>query len=151
MIYLHSGEFLENNIGDLLISSEHVAHVQIGNSLEHALLLLTKSGYSAIPVLDPQYKLQGLVSTPIIMDAILGIERIEFEKLEKKRVEEVMNINIPRLKVDSPAKQFIGLLVDHPFLCIENKDGFFEGILTRRSVLSQLSSQLNNLRKNKNN
>lgn len=64
MIDLHSGEFLEINIKDLMIPSERVAHVQVKNSLEHALLVLTKSGYSAIPVLDPQYKLQGLISTP---------------------------------------------------------------------------------------
>lgn len=84
MISLHSEEFLGFNISDFMIPSERVAHVQVGNSLEHALLVLTKSGYTAIPVLDPQYKLQGLISTPIIMDSILGLERIEFEQLEKK-------------------------------------------------------------------
>ena len=36
-----------------MIPSERVAHVQIGNNLEHALLVLTKSGYTAIPVLRP--------------------------------------------------------------------------------------------------
>lgn len=84
MISLHSGEFLEIDIRKLMIPSERVAHVQVGNNLEHALLVLTKSGYTAIPVLDPHYKLHGLISTPIIMDSILGLERIEFEQLEKK-------------------------------------------------------------------
>ena len=86
MISLHSGEFLENNIRDLMIPSERVAHVQIGNNLEHALLVLTKSGYTVIPVLDPHYILHGLISMPIIMDSILGLERIEFEKLEENKV-----------------------------------------------------------------
>ena len=31
-------EFLELNIRNLMIPSERVAHVQVGNSLEHALL-----------------------------------------------------------------------------------------------------------------
>ena len=53
MISLSSKELLETNIKDFIIPSEKVAHVQVGNSLEHALLLFTKSGYSAIPVLDP--------------------------------------------------------------------------------------------------
>lgn len=81
MISLYSGEFLEVSIKDLMIPSERVAHVQVGNSLEHALLVLTKSGYTAIPVLDPHYRLMGLISTPIIMDSILGLERIEFEQI----------------------------------------------------------------------
>jgi predicted transcriptional regulator len=147
MISLHSGEYLEISIRDLMIPSERVAHVQIGNNLEHALLVLTKSGYTAIPVLDPLYKLHGLISTPSIMDSILGIERIEFEKLEEKRVEECMNKNTPRLKADSDIKLAIELLVDHPFVCIENEDGFFEGILTRRALLNRLHKHVRRLNK----
>ncbi|MBA4538075.1 CBS domain-containing protein [Bacillus aquiflavi] len=145
MISLYSGEFIENNLKDLMISSERVAHVQIGNSLEHALLVLTKSGYTAIPVLDPHYKLHGLISTPIIMEAILGLERIEFEKLEEKRVEEVMNRTVPRLKINATMNAYLELLVDHPFLCVEDENGYFEGILTRRAVLKQLNQYVHKL------
>ena len=131
-------EFLEMNIRNLMIASERVAHVQVGNSLEHALLVLTKSGYTAIPVLDPHYRLHGLISTPIIMESILGLERIEYEKLEQKKVEEVMNKKIPHLKIDASIPDSIELLVDHPFLCVENDEGLFEGILTRRAVMQLL-------------
>ncbi|WP_449621410.1 cyclic-di-AMP-binding protein CbpB [Robertmurraya sp. Marseille-Q9965] len=139
MVSLHSEEFLEISIQDLMIPSERVAHVQVKNSLEHALLVLTKSGYSAIPVLDPQFKLHGLISTPLIMDAILGLERIEFEKLETQCVEEIMNQEIPRIQIDSSLKTCLNLLIDHPFLCVENTEGLFEGILTRRAVLIKLN------------
>ncbi|MGG3466492.1 cyclic-di-AMP-binding protein CbpB [Neobacillus pocheonensis] len=139
MISLPSGEFLELTIKELMIPSERVAHVQIGNSLEHALLVLTKSGYTAIPVLDPHYKLHGLISTPIIMDSILGLERIEFEKLENKRVEEVMKKSIPRIKISGSLSRSLELLVTQPFLCVETEDGFFEGILPRSTVLNQLN------------
>lgn len=140
MISLHSGEFLELSIKDFMIPSERVAHVQIGNSLEHALLVLTKSGYTAIPVLDPHYKLHGLISTPIIMDSIIGLERIEFEKLEEKRVEEVMKTNISRVKITDSMITCLELLVNHPFLCVESEEGFFEGILPRSTVLDQLNN-----------
>ncbi|MBS4189038.1 CBS domain-containing protein [Bacillus sp. FJAT-49705] len=148
MISLHSGEYLDNNIRNFMIPSERVAHVQIGNNLEHALLVLTKSGYTAIPVLDPYYKLHGLISTPIIMDSILGLERIEFEQLEKKRVEEVMNRKIPRLNINSSIQDSIPFLIDNPFLCIENEDGYFEGIFTRRTVLIELNKHKHKLNKN---
>jgi hypothetical protein len=36
------------------------------------------------------------------------------------------------------------LLVDHPFLCVENDEGFFEGILTRRAVLGLINNALHN-------
>lgn len=138
---LHSEEFLDIKADKLMIPLERVAHVQSKNNLEHALLVLTKSGYSAIPVLDYHDKLHGLISTPLIMEAILGIERIEFEKLQSILVEEVMNKEIPRVTTNSSLNQYLKLLVDHPFLCIENEAGFFEGIVTRRVVLDLLAKQ----------
>jgi predicted transcriptional regulator len=133
--------FVNLTIHELMIPSERVAHVQVGNSLEHALLVLTKSGYTAIPVLDPDYKLHGLISMPIIMDSILGLERIEYEKLEHKRVEQVMINNIPRIKLNSVITHIVELLVNHPFICVEDEKGKFEGIITRRSVLFLLNDQ----------
>lgn len=147
MISLHSGEFLENNIRDLMIPSERVAHVQIGNNLEHALLVLTKSGYTVIPVLDPHYILHGLISMPIIMDSILGLERIEFETLEEKKVEEVMNQSVPRLKTSDSMNTALELLINHPFICIESEERVFEGILPRSTVLNQLSKHIKTLNK----
>jgi predicted transcriptional regulator len=147
MISLPSGEFLELTITDLMIPSERVAHVQIGNSLEHALLVLTKSGYTAIPVLDPQYKLHGLISTPIIMDSILGLERIEFEQLENKRVEEVMKGSISPIKISASITTCLELLVSQPFLCVETEDGFFAGILPRSTVLNQLNKIVKRFKK----
>jgi len=150
MISLPNDGFLKLTIKDLMIPSERVAHVQVGNNLEHALLVLTKSGYTAIPVLDPHYKLHGLISTPIIMDSILGLERIEFEQLEKKRVEEVMKGSIPRVKISEPLKKCLELLVNQPFLCVETEDGYFEGILPRSTVLNQLNKIINRLQNSKN-
>ncbi|ASV66119.1 MULTISPECIES: cyclic-di-AMP-binding protein CbpB [Cytobacillus] len=147
MISLHSEEFLEIDIKDLLIPSERVAHVQIGNNLEHTLLVLTKSGYTAIPVLDPHYKLHGLISTPMIMESILGLQRIEFDQLEEKRVEEFMNHDVPRLNINTSLRNATGLLVDHPFICVEDDEGYFEGILTRRSLLVQLQKALHSKKK----
>ena len=147
MISLHSGEFLEINIKDLMIPSERVAHVQVQNNLEHALLVLTKSGYTAIPVLDPHYKLHGLISTPIIMESILGLERIEFEQLEEKKVEEVMNNDVPRISIDASIKSSLEILIDHPFICVESEEAIFEGILTRRTVLFHLNKHIKKLNK----
>ena len=147
MISLYSGEFLGLSVKDLMIPSERVAHVQVGNSLEHALLVLTKSGYTAIPVLDPHYRLMGLISTPIIMDSILGLERIEFEQLDTKKVETAMNTEIPRINGHSNLQSSLDLLVDYPFLCIEDESGIFEGILTRRTVLQKLTNEVKRMNK----
>lgn len=142
MISLHSSEFSKNTLDQLLIPAERVAHVQIGNSLEHALLVLTKTGYTAVPVLDAAYKLHGLISTPLILDHITGIERIQFEHLDQSKVEHVMKKEIPRIHTNGHFQKALSLLVDHPFICVEDQDGFFIGIITRRALLKQLQKNI---------
>lgn len=141
MFGLQSENVFETSIKDLLIPADKVAHVQIGNSLEHALLVLTKTGYTAVPVLDPTYQLHGLISSTHILDSILGLERIEFERLEKMKVEEVMNSEIPRLNLNDNVLKGLDLVINHPFVCVENDDLLFEGIFTRRAILKQLNKQ----------
>ncbi len=142
MISLQNHESLDPKISDYIISSEKVAHVQIGNNLEHALLVLTKSGYSAIPVLDARFKLHGLISSAMITESILGLERIEFEKLTDKKVEDVMAINFAKISLTARFEKAIDLLIDNPFLCVADEDGYFEGIITRRALLKQLRAQV---------
>ncbi|MEH7382348.1 cyclic-di-AMP-binding protein CbpB [Bacillus sp. JJ1533] len=142
MFGLQSENLFEITIKNMLIPADKVAHVQIGNSLEHALLVLTKTGYTAVPVLDPKYKLHGLISSTHILDSILGLERIEFERLEKMKVEEVMNREIPRLNYNDNVLKGLHLVIDNPFVCVENDEFVFEGIFTRRAILKQLNKQL---------
>jgi len=129
-------DFLIKPVKDLIISSSKVAHVQLGNSLEHALLVLIKSGYSAIPVLDSSYRIQGLISTTMILDQILGLERIEYDRLGEYTVDHVMNTKIPRMKESEHFLRALELSINHPFVCMEDEDGVFVGILTRKNVLA---------------
>ncbi|UOF91644.1 CBS domain-containing protein [Fodinisporobacter ferrooxydans] len=132
---LQNGFMFEHEIKELIIPSDNVAHVQLGNTLEHALLVLIKSGYSAIPVLDHTYKLHGLVSKTMILDSILGMEQIEYERLGSHKVEEVMNPKVPRMKESDTFTRAMELSINNPFICIEN-EGIFTGIITRRSILA---------------
>ncbi|MGM9923287.1 MAG: cyclic-di-AMP-binding protein CbpB [Bacillus sp. (in: firmicutes)] len=142
MIISNNTELLSSPIEPYVISAERVAHVQFENNLEHGLLVLTKSGYTAIPVLDSHFKLHGLISSPLILDSILGLQRIEFEKLEELKVSDVMNTDIPRLRLNDTLERGFELLIDHPFVCVEDEDGTFEGILTRRAILKEIQKQM---------
>ena len=138
MISMSSKALLDSSIKDFIISSEKVAHVQCGNSVEHALLVLTKTGYSMIPVLDMKYRLMGLLSTRMIMESILGLERIEYEKLENIKVDDVMEHDVAYLKITDTFSKALELVINHAFLCVTDEEGTFMGILTRRVILKQL-------------
>ncbi|WP_088043968.1 cyclic-di-AMP-binding protein CbpB [Bacillus sp. EAC] len=142
MISIDGQQFFEHKLDEVIISSEKVAHVQIGNSLEHALLVLTKSGYSSIPVLNPKFQLLGLISTSMILDRILGLERIEFERLNNMKVEEVMCKEFPLLKTTDTLAKGLESVIDHPFVCVVGDEFTFEGILTRRAILKQVNKSV---------
>ena len=142
MISITSKHLLDLPISDFIISSEKVAHVQSGNSAEHALLVLTKTGYSSIPVLDIKYRLIGLLSTKMITESILGLERIEYEKLENIKVDEVMERNVAYIKNTDTFRKALDLVINHPFLCVIDEEEMFVGILTRRVILKQLKKYI---------
>lgn len=139
---LETSQLLQNRIHELVIPASKVAHVQLGNSLEHAMLVLIKARYSAIPVLDHQYKIKGQISKTMILESILGLERIEYEKLESRVVEEVMDTKIPRMKEDETFLKALELSINHPYVCVEDHEGVFRGILTRRAILATVYQYL---------
>lgn len=138
MISMTNKDLLDLPISEFIISSEKVAHVQVGNSAEHALLVLTKTGYSAIPVLDFKYRLIGMLSSKMITESILGLERIEYEKLENIKVDEVMEQDVAFLKHTDTFRRAFDLVINHAFICVVDDDDTFVGILTRRVILKQL-------------
>lgn len=137
--------FAEKKISELMIPSEKVAHVHVNNPLEHAMLVLIKSGYSAIPVVDSEFKLKGLISMSLILDSILGIERIEVERLENKVVEDVINRDVPVIHEEDNLLKGLRLSIDHPFLCVVDDNEIFTGILTRRVILKYMNRYIHEM------
>lgn len=142
MISIEREELDEYTVEDLMIPSEEVAHVQGANPMEHALLVLVKSGYSAVPVLDAEYKLNGIISKTIIIENILGIEQFELDKLSSMCVKEGMDTEIPYLKRGDSFVDGLRAVIDHPFVCVVDEDNHFDGILTRRTILKYTNQHL---------
>ncbi|WP_059102510.1 cyclic-di-AMP-binding protein CbpB [Shouchella shacheensis] len=132
----------DDDIANLIIPSDKVAHVQLNNPLEHALLVLIKSGYTAIPVLDSSFKLAGTISKSLILDSLLGVENFELDRLSEKKVAEAMDVNAPCISPDATFSKALSLSINHPFLCVVDHEQAFNGILTRRSILALISKHL---------
>jgi predicted transcriptional regulator len=135
-------DLLETSLDKLMISADNVACVQEDNLAEHALLVLIKAGYSAIPVLNARGNVAGIISKTLILDAILGLERIEFEKLSVMKVHEVMNQSVPRVQMTSQFLRLLELCILSPFLCVENATGSFMGLVTRQTILTEIHKSI---------
>ncbi|MBM7097235.1 MULTISPECIES: cyclic-di-AMP-binding protein CbpB [Alteribacter] len=144
---LQEYHILQQPIESFIISAEEVAHVQPDNSLEHALLVLVKSGYTAIPVLDTAFKLRGLISKAQILDSIIGIEKIEPDRLHNTTVTEVMSTTFACVKKNSPFEKALSFSINNPFICVEDEKGAFLGIITRSKLLAYLNGYLHDQKK----
>lgn len=144
---LETTSILNEPIARFIISVDEVAHVQPENTLEHAFLVLIKSGYTAIPVLDIQFKLHGLISKAQILDAIIGLEKMEPERLQTMKVIDVMTTEIARMKDTQLFEKALSLSINHPFICVENDEGAFVGIVTRSKLLAYVNGYLHEQRK----
>ncbi len=145
MISIEHKDFLFTSVKEYIIPAEKVAHVQEGNNAEHALLVLTKTGYSSIPVLDAKDHLKGLLSMRTVTDSILGLAHIEYERLPELKVDEIMRKEIDTLKTTDTFQKGLDYLIDHPFICVTEEDGTFAGILTRRVLLKQFKKYIYNV------
>ena len=130
---------LQDDDGQIFVSSENVANLNLNNNLNHAVLVLSKIGYNAIPVLDNDSHIRGLISMSMIMNAIMGLDALRFEALETLKVKDVMDTNVPIMDESDELEDVLRNLIDHSFLCLADEQGVFKGIVTRKEILSRVN------------
>lgn len=121
-------KLLINEETSLVKPAEQVAVVGIKNRLNHALLLLTTDKYAVVPVLDDHSKMCGLISMPTIMQTIMDIEDVHFEKLGEIEVGEVMDRNYPYVFENYELEDVLNRLVHHAFITVIDDEGFSKAL-----------------------
>jgi predicted transcriptional regulator len=129
-------------INRMIIPGDDVALVYEDNTAEHALLVLIKSGYSAVPVLRTKNEVVGIVSKTLILDKILGLSKIDFDLLQTIAVGDVMNPTVPKIQLHQTFLKALQISIDAPFLIAEDENHKFIGLLTRRHILALIQQHL---------
>ena len=137
-------KMLLNNVNTLVKPADELAVIAANHSLDHALLLMTKNKYTLVPVIDKDSKLQGLISMALIIEAIMDIEDVYFEKLGSIKVAEVMEMDYPSVTQNYDLEQVIRLLVNHAFVSVVNEENVLLGIITRQEILRGTNRILHN-------
>ncbi len=126
----------------LMINSEDVATVRTENSLLHAMMILTNVGYSSVPVLDKEHKLQGVVTLPRIIDGIKNQVSYDFDQLSEQKVEDVLCSDCNDFSIieeNANLEEILRQLVSHNYVCIVDQENVFLGIVTRKTILKRFN------------
>ena len=136
MISKRMEKMLIEDMDSLVKPANEVAVVGTSNTLDHALLLMTTNKYSVVPVIDEKSKIKGLVSMPIIIEAIMDIEDVRFDKLGEIKVEEIMDVDFPVVTMDFELEDILRMLVHTAFISVVDDDEVLIGIITRQEILT---------------
>ncbi|WP_143463278.1 MULTISPECIES: cyclic-di-AMP-binding protein CbpB [Levilactobacillus] len=128
-----------------VIPADVVANVTATNTLEHAIMVLSKVGYSRIPVLDADDHLQGMISLAAITNQLLQVPGAAVDQLSNYTVADAM-LPVDHW-VDDPTKleTILNYLIDEPFIPLVDADNVFQGIITRREILKRINYLAHNL------
>ena len=132
---------------NLMIPASQVAVVNENDSLLHAILVLSSSGYQIIPVIDDNNCIRGLISIPQIVRSFDNLSLFNEEKLAKHSVKEAMNQVVPILFDNYELEDVISVLIDNNFACVTLKNGYFLGIIPRKIVLERFTQVAHNIEK----
>lgn len=147
MIGKHVSELLQENKEHYLVPADNVASVLYTNPLEHALLVLSKVGYSKIPVLDKDDRFVGLIGLNDIVGKMIDLTRIDTDNLAGLTVADVMEIGIDCIKPDCDLEDMLHLMVDNSFLPMVDDNRIFLGIVTRKEILKSVNHMAHELEK----
>lgn len=140
-------KMLLNDVDTLIKPVDELAVIAANHSLDHALLLMTKNKYTLVPVIDKDSKIKGLISMALIIEAIMDIEDVYFDKLSEIKVREVMEKEYPSVSEEYILEKVIRLLVKNPFVSVVDNEGILVGIITREEILRGTNRILHNFEK----
>ncbi|WP_262122194.1 cyclic-di-AMP-binding protein CbpB [Anaerococcus sp. Marseille-Q5996] len=130
---------------NIMIPASDVAIVREDDSLVHAILVLSSSGYQTIPVLDKENRVRGLISISYIVTSTEDLSIFDEDRLAQIKVKKVMNQVVPILFDNYNLEDVLRLLVNHNFICVTHKNGYFVGIIPRKIILERFTNIAHNL------
>lgn len=130
---------------NIMIPASDVAIVREDDSLVHAILVLSSSGYQTIPVLDDENRVRGLISISNIVTSTEDLSIFDEDKLAQIKVNKVMNQVVPILFDNYNLEDVLRLIINNNFICITHKNGYFLGIIPRKIILERFTHIAHNL------
>ena len=130
---------------NIMIPASDVAIVREDDSLVHAILVLSSSGYQTIPVLDRENRVRGLISISNIVTNSEDLSIFDEDKLAQIKVKQVMNQVVPILFDNYNLEDVLRLIINNNFICVTHKNGYFLGIISRKVILERFTNIAHNL------
>lgn len=132
------------NIAKIMIPKVMTAFLYDKNTVRQGLEVMTRYGYTAVPVLDDDDCYLGCVTEGDFLRHVMAVGSTQKHDHEHYRIGEIFRRDFcPAVDIDAPEEQVISAILNQNFLPVVDGQGKLCGIVTRKSVISYLWEKTN--------
>ena len=146
MIAKEFEQFLLEQEETFLTPAENLAVLIDTHNADHAILLLSQMTYSRVPVVTDKRKFVGTIGLRDIL-AYQMENGLCQEAMADTDIVHMTKKNVAIVEPDYHLTDVLHKLVDESFLPVVDKDGVFQGIITRKSILKAVNALLHDFSK----
>ncbi len=125
------------NIIKMMVPKSMTVFVHENDAARQGLEILSRCGYTAIPVLDESEHYIGSVTEGDFLRRLLAEGTADIRALERCRIGDVIREDFcPSISIDSDADTVIGAILDQNYVPVVDSRNTFCGIVTRRRLIA---------------
>ncbi len=125
------------NIFNILVPKQMLTYLNSNDTLDSAADFLIASGYTAVPVVDDAGEYVGVVSEGDFLRIVMDEGR---HNLSKYKVSDIVKVDVDGAVLNTVSKKEVyEKILDRNFLSVVDDRKCFIGIITRKSVIIELS------------
>ena len=130
------------NIAKIMIPRACTVFLNEKQTVRQGWEIMTRNGYTAIPVLDAEQHYMGCVSEGDFLRHILSMGSMDKLDMENHRVRELVRRDFcPPISMDAEEAEVIAAALNQNFVPIIDSRNTLCGILTRRGVIAYLAEK----------
>ena len=130
------------NIAKIMIPKALTVFLNEKQTVRQGWEIMTRNGYTAIPVLDAEQHYIGTVSEGDFLRHILDTGSLDKMDMENHRVRELVRRDFcPPISIDADETKVISAALNQNFVPIVDSRNTLCGIITRRGVIVYLAEQ----------
>lgn len=135
--------FLMAQEDTFLTPADNLAVMIDTHNADHAILLLSQMTYSRVPVVTDEKKFVGTISLTDIL-AYQMQENLDEAVFAQTDIVHMTKTDVETISLNYRLTEVMHKLVDESFLPVVDEEGFFQGIITRKSILKAINALLHN-------
>ena len=130
------------NIAKIMIPKALTVFLNEKQTVRQGWEIMTRNGYTAIPVLDAEQHYIGTVSEGDFLRHILDTGSLDKMDMENHRVRELVRRDFcPPISIDAEEIEVVRVALNQNFVPIVDSRNTLCGILTRRGVIAYLAEK----------